>query len=186
MRRLVGVLALGIALLFVMPVTATALTREHAIENADRWIDQGVMYSQSRYHEGYRQDCSGFVSMCLELGDSYTTGTIDGRLDPISTSKLKPGDVMLRSGHVVMFVSWETTGSTFLCAEESRSGKPAQYDVDRVGSYKAYTLPGITTEYKLALEKKQAEEAAAKKAEADRVIDMIQNEGLFNFGFPLK
>src|SRR5512144_2705700 len=47
--------------------------RRQAIERAFTWWDAKVPYSQSRSHGGYRPDCSGFVSMCWELGQSYTT-----------------------------------------------------------------------------------------------------------------
>src|SRR5262245_7554274 len=47
--------------------------RRSAVERGFSWYDAQVSYSQSAYHEGYRTDCSGFVSMCWELGQSYTT-----------------------------------------------------------------------------------------------------------------
>ena len=46
------------------------------ISNADTWLHPPVAYSQSAYHNGYRQDCSSYVSMVCQLGASATTWTI--------------------------------------------------------------------------------------------------------------
>src|SRR4051794_18585940 len=45
--------------------------RRTAIERGFGWLDAHVPYSQSAYRAGYRTDCSGFVSMCWQLGTSY-------------------------------------------------------------------------------------------------------------------
>src|SRR5438105_14469861 len=47
--------------------------RRSALDRGLRWFDEKVPYSQSRSHDGYRTDCSGFVSMAWQLGTSYTT-----------------------------------------------------------------------------------------------------------------
>src|SRR5262245_11998571 len=47
--------------------------RKTVIQRGLSWFDQKVPYSQSASHEGYRTDCSGFVSMCWQLGTSFTT-----------------------------------------------------------------------------------------------------------------
>ena len=35
----------------------------NVIANAKTWLNPAVPYSQSAYHNGYRTDCSGYVSM---------------------------------------------------------------------------------------------------------------------------
>src|SRR5262245_56574165 len=54
-------------------LAATSGGRRRAIERGFVWLDANVPYSQSKSRGGYRTDCSGFVSMCWELGQSYTT-----------------------------------------------------------------------------------------------------------------
>ncbi|KAL0217345.1 hypothetical protein RCL1_007926 [Eukaryota sp. TZLM3-RCL] len=42
------------------------MTRKTVLARGKRWVDLGVSYSQTSTFEGYRKDCSGFVSMaCL-------------------------------------------------------------------------------------------------------------------------
>src|SRR5687767_7568992 len=74
--------------------------RKRAIERGFGWLDAGVPYSQSKYRAGYRTDCSGFVSMCWELGTSYTTANfISGGGQSFalgSYDTLVPGDALVR------------------------------------------------------------------------------------------
>ena len=87
--------------------------RKTAIERGFAWYDAHVPYSQSKYHEGYRTDCSGFVSMSWQLGTSFTTlDFIDGTGDDTllaSYASLLPGDALVHrsggEGHVVLFVA---------------------------------------------------------------------------------
>lgn len=37
--------------------------RKTVATRAQKWIDDKVSYSQTTTHEGYRMDCSGYVSM---------------------------------------------------------------------------------------------------------------------------
>src|SRR5689334_1088559 len=37
------------------------------------WLDAHVPYNQGSQYQGYRTDCSGFVSMAWQLGKSETT-----------------------------------------------------------------------------------------------------------------
>src|SRR5262245_21028140 len=49
--------------------------RRAILERGFRWLDAHVPYNQSRTYESYRTDCSGFLSMCWQLGRSETTAT---------------------------------------------------------------------------------------------------------------
>jgi cell wall-associated NlpC family hydrolase len=82
------------------------ITRAEVISRAKNWWDRKVPYSQTAYawdvNKGkkYRTDCSGFVSMAWKLTSSRTTSTLDGVATRISWANLKPGDMILRNGHV--------------------------------------------------------------------------------------
>jgi hypothetical protein len=103
--------------------------RRTAIERGFGWYDAGVPYSQSALHASYRTDCSGFVSMCWQLGSSYTTAefsTGGGQSEPIgSYANLLPGDALVRrangSGHIVLFLGWSDASHSAACVLEEAS-----------------------------------------------------------------
>ena len=106
---------------------AKKVSRELVITRSKRWVRHKVPYSQSRYHAGYRQDCSGFVSMAWKTGHSYTTRTIKRVSHRINYRKAKPGDAVLRPGrHVAIFGGWHNKSRrTYYAYEESTYGRPA-------------------------------------------------------------
>jgi len=60
------------------------------------WIDAQVPYSVDSYwRDGYRQDCSGFVSMAWNLGTNEWTGSLDKFATKITKDELLPGDMLL-------------------------------------------------------------------------------------------
>jgi len=72
-RRVIGprsVLTLGAAICAVfVPATAHGITRCEVLAAAQRWVDDGVMYSWDAHYTDpttgvccYRSDCSGLVS----------------------------------------------------------------------------------------------------------------------------
>ena len=71
MRRcqLLVLAALSLLLILALPAAAGAITRDQVLTRAKAWVDAGVAYSQVTYTGGYRQDCSGFVSMAWSTGD---------------------------------------------------------------------------------------------------------------------
>ncbi|MDB4994282.1 MAG: hypothetical protein JWM74_1714 [Myxococcaceae bacterium] len=103
--------------------------RLRAIERGFTWYDANVSYSQSRYYKGYRTDCSGFVSMCWELGTSYTTASFaagEAQSELLgSYDALAPGDALVRrqngSGHIVLFLGWNNTAHSSACVIEQSS-----------------------------------------------------------------
>ena len=103
--------------------------RRTAIERGFGWLDAQVPYSQSAYKAGYRTDCSGFVSMCWQLGTSYTTAdfsTGGGKSGPIgSYGKLLPGDALVHrsngAGHMMLFLGWNDSAHSAACVLEQAS-----------------------------------------------------------------
>jgi hypothetical protein len=94
------------------------ITRTEVMKRAKDWWDRKVPYSQSAYTwdvnhgKKYRQDCSGFVSMAWKLTSSRTTSTLDEVATKIAWANLKPGDMILRNGHVKLFEKWANSAHT--------------------------------------------------------------------------
>ena len=124
---------------------AQAITRTQVLKRANNWIKKRVPYSQSSYYQGYRQDCSGFVSMAWKLKTSYTSSDIGCVAVRISVNALKPGDAVHRSGHVEIFGGWkDKKARKYWALEESTWGLPALRKVKRFKSgYTALRLKGI-------------------------------------------
>jgi hypothetical protein len=125
--RMLAASAVVLTLIAIMsPAPASAITRQEVLSRASSWVRQGVIYSQSSNHDGYRRDCSGFVSMAWKLSASYTTRTISSRSKRVALSALKPGDAVLQPGHVQIFAGWaDHRQGTFIAIEESNWGRPA-------------------------------------------------------------
>jgi hypothetical protein len=84
--------------------------RRQILARAEHWVAQHVPYNQGYWHEGYRTDCSGYVSMCWGLRDSMVTSTMPQISHRIAKEDLRPGDVLLNTdvttGHVILFDRW--------------------------------------------------------------------------------
>jgi hypothetical protein len=126
--------------------------RKTVLQRGLSWFDQKVPYSQSKSHEGYRTDCSGFVSMCWDLGTSFTTADfVAGEGDDSllkSFDDLVPGDAMVRrvggSGHVVLFAGWQDAKHTSACVVEEESTKLGmQFHVRTASSLKSSSFKPI-------------------------------------------
>ena len=107
-----------------------SITREQIIARAQGWVDQKVPYSMSSYwSDGYRQDCSGFVSMAWGLDSSQTTWTLPDFADPITKADLQPGDILVfnnpsnpqAGSHVTIFGGWADSARTSYLAYEQTS-----------------------------------------------------------------
>jgi len=102
------------------------VSRGTMISRAQAWVNARVPYNQGGTYGGYREDCSGYVSMAWEAAKpGYTTFTLNEIAHPISKGELQPGDVLLcRSEHVVLFGGW-TNGahSDYTAFEETRPGE---------------------------------------------------------------
>jgi hypothetical protein len=110
-------------------LSSTSAGRRRAIERGFGWLDENVPYSQTGNNDGYRTDCSGFISMCWELSQSFTTvdfysgGGESQRLEEYDD--LLPGDALVRrgsgSGHMVLFLGWNDTAKKGACVLEEAS-----------------------------------------------------------------
>ncbi|MFD7868716.1 peptidoglycan-binding protein [Streptomyces sp. NPDC059783] len=117
--------------------TAT-MSPDTMINRARTWLTANgghqVPYSMQRtWKDGYRQDCSGYVSMALALGKPglNTVGLADSRNGVTqhlsSTSGLRKGDLLIDASttdgdfrHVVIFEKWANTSHTSYWAYEQR------------------------------------------------------------------
>jgi hypothetical protein len=88
------------------------VSRSSIISRGQSWVDQHVPYNQGT-KDGYRTDCSGYVSMCWQLPTpGHTTSTLPSVTATISKGELQPGDAILCPGtHVILFAGW-ATGNT--------------------------------------------------------------------------
>ncbi|MEU5582788.1 peptidoglycan-binding protein [Streptomyces huasconensis] len=110
--------------------TYGTITRTEIIERARAWIAARVPYSMSAYWaDGYRQDCSGFVSMAWNLSGNEWTGSLDKYADRISKEQLQPGDMLLfhnpanptNGSHVTIFGGWtDSTRTHYVAYEQAR------------------------------------------------------------------
>ncbi|MGW6906464.1 peptidoglycan-binding protein [Streptomyces sp. NPDC054940] len=110
------------------PVKTPEATRAEIIKRAKKWVAAKVPYSMSRYwSDGYRQDCSGFVSMAWKLPGNEWTGSLGQYGVRIARADLQPGDILLfhnpadpqRGSHVVIFGGWTDYRHTHYVAYES-------------------------------------------------------------------
>ena len=147
---------LGALLMFsLVPASAGAITRDAVISRGKVWVTKHTPYSQARYayesgmviptsvaspaSVGYRTDCSGFVSMCLNLRTStgaprsLDSASLSSVLKAITKADLRSGDVILRPkgrnvayGHALIFSAWtDATKTAYWSYEESGSNKGA-------------------------------------------------------------
>ncbi|MGW0337885.1 peptidoglycan-binding protein [Streptomyces sp. NPDC003011] len=109
------------------PGTVSAITRADIIKRAKTWIAAKVPYSMSAYwSDGYRQDCSGFVSMAWNLPGNEWTGSLGQYGVRITKDDLQPGDILLfhnpsdpeKGSHVVIFGGWTDYTHTYYTAYE--------------------------------------------------------------------
>ncbi|QGZ49112.1 hypothetical protein GPZ77_12605 [Streptomyces sp. QHH-9511] len=108
--------------------------------------------------DGYRQDCSGYISMAWNLRANEWTGSLDRFGERIERTELQPGDILLfhnpadptKGSHVTVFGGWtDYTHTSYIAYEQvkPRSRKqatPLAYwtHSDR---YTAYRYKGIVS-----------------------------------------
>ncbi|EFL32372.1 membrane protein [Streptomyces viridochromogenes DSM 40736] len=137
-----------------------AITRAEIISRARTWVAAKVPYSMNKYwSDGYRQDCSGYVSMAWKLPGNEWTGSLAQYAERISKEELQPGDILLfhnpanaQSGsHVTIFGGWTNSARTSYTAYEQarphtrRKATPYAYWTDS-HRYVPYRYKGITQE----------------------------------------
>ncbi|WP_435228766.1 peptidoglycan-binding protein [Streptomyces sp. Tue6028] len=132
-------------------------TRAAIINRAKAWVSGKVPYSMSAYwSDGYRQDCSGFVSMAWNLPGNEWTGSLAGFGVRVSRDQLQPGDILLfhnpadpqNGSHVVLFGGWTDYTHTYYIAYEQtrpharKQSTPYAYWSHSTG-YLAYRYKGL-------------------------------------------
>ncbi|MFI8517195.1 peptidoglycan-binding protein [Streptomyces sp. NPDC085481] len=134
-------------------------TRAEIINRAKTWISAQVPYSMERYwSDGYRQDCSGYISMAWNLRSNEWTGSLDRFADRIDRDELQAGDILLfhnpanptRGSHVTIFGGWtDYTHTSYIAYEQTKprarkQATPLAYweNSDR---YVAYRYKGVVS-----------------------------------------
>jgi cell wall-associated NlpC family hydrolase len=106
----------------------TTAERQAMLERARTWLTAvnggPVAYCMctdpSTYHDGWRADCSGFVSFVWQLDQpGADTVALQRHAEPIARDELQPGDIMLRplpggEGHVALFERWDENDPDYM------------------------------------------------------------------------
>jgi cell wall-associated NlpC family hydrolase/DNA-directed RNA polymerase subunit N (RpoN/RPB10) len=105
------------------------ITRAEIVARAQTWYAAAVPYSMNAYRDGYRTDCSGYVSMAWHTNGNFWTGDLDTIGVPIGYNDLRPGDMLLyhntanpvNGSHVVIFDHWTgAVGGDFMMYEQTK------------------------------------------------------------------
>lgn len=143
---------------------APQVTRGEVLQRAATWLTANnggrVPYSMEKnWTDGYRQDCSGFVSMAAKLdksGPNTVALATDKYTAPINKADMKPGDLFIDPvdepgadfRHVVIFEKWQNAQHTEYMAYEQRGGfgtdhRPLKYGLEANSKYKPVQLKNI-------------------------------------------
>ncbi|MFJ8631684.1 peptidoglycan-binding protein [Streptomyces sp. NPDC093568] len=162
------------------PIKTPATTRAEIIKRAKKWVAAKVPYSMSKYwSDGYRQDCSGFVSMAWKLPGNEWTGSLGQYGVRITKADLQPGDMLLfhnlanpqKGSHVVIFGGWTDHTHTYYIAYEAappharRRSTPYAY-WNHSDRYVAYRYKGLKAGTKQDGEEQGGEQPPAEKPPA--------------------
>ncbi|OYP17411.1 hypothetical protein CFC35_25310 [Streptomyces sp. FBKL.4005] len=135
-----------------------ATTRTEIINRAKIWVAAKVPYSMYAFwSDGYRQDCSGYVSMAWGLPSNEWTGSLAQFGVKITKDQLQPGDILLyhnpdnpeKGSHVVIFGGWTDHTHTYYTAYEQtpprtrRQATPYAY-WSHSDKYVPYRYKGLT------------------------------------------
>ncbi|MFF9065223.1 peptidoglycan-binding protein [Streptomyces sp. NPDC014891] len=114
----------------ISPGTLRTTSRADIINRAKLWVAAQVPYSMEKYwSDGYRQDCSGYISMAWNLRSNEWTGSLDRFADRIDRTELQPGDILLfhnpanptRGSHVTIFGGWsDYTHTSYVAYEQTK------------------------------------------------------------------
>ncbi|MDG9717049.1 peptidoglycan-binding protein [Streptomyces sp. DH24] len=148
----------------VTTAAAAPVTRAEVLRRAATWLTANnggpVPYSQTKvWSDGYRQDCSGYVSMTLGLWKPgpNTVGLAGDRslTTPISLGSLQPGDLLIDADgsnttrHVVIFEKWTDSSRSSYWAYEQRgtygtTHRTLSYGLSSGSEYKPYRPVNIS------------------------------------------
>ncbi|MFF3836213.1 peptidoglycan-binding protein [Streptomyces sp. NPDC001930] len=139
--------------------TLRKTTRAEIINRAKLWVSAQVPYSMEKYwSDGYRQDCSGYISMAWNLRNNEWTGSLDRFADRIDRTELQPGDILLfhnpanptRGSHVTIFGGWtDYTHTSYVAYEQTKprtrkQATPMAY-WENSNRYVAYRYKGVVS-----------------------------------------
>lgn len=137
------------------------ITRAQILANSLLYFGQ-IQYSQSKlWSDGYRQDCSGYVSRCWGAaksgpgtwgGYSTTTFVTHGIMVEIPWSELRPGDAIGRcgpgtdssgngNGHIMLWLGKE--GSRHRIRDHGSGVGPKERLVTPPSDYRAFRFVGV-------------------------------------------
>lgn len=140
------------------PLLLRSTTRDEIISRAKTWVAAKVPYDMGKYwSDGYRQDCSGYVSMAWDLGGNEWTGSLSSYGTRIARTRLEPGDILLfhnpadpnEGSHVTIFGGWTNSAHTQYMAYEQtppatrKKTTPLAY-WSNSDKYVAYRYKGLT------------------------------------------
>ncbi|WP_328721494.1 peptidoglycan-binding protein [Streptomyces sp. NBC_00247] len=140
------------------PLVLRTTTRGEIISRAKTWVAAKVPYDMEKYwSDGYRQDCSGYVSMAWGLDGNEWTGSLSSYGTRIARSQLEPGDILLfhdpadpnKGSHVTIFGGWTNSARTQYMAYEQtppatrKKTTPLAY-WSNSDKYLAYRYRGLT------------------------------------------
>ncbi|WP_055603491.1 peptidoglycan-binding protein [Streptomyces aureus] len=132
-------------------------TRAEIINRAKLWVTAQVPYSMEKYwSDGYRQDCSGYISMAWNLRSNEWTGSLDRFADRVDRTELQPGDILLfhnpanptRGSHLTIFGGWtDYTHTSYVAYEQTKprtrkQATPMAY-WENSNRYVAYRYKGV-------------------------------------------
>ncbi|MFI1013245.1 peptidoglycan-binding protein [Streptomyces sp. NPDC020965] len=141
------------------PAPLPKTTRAEIINRAKKWVAVKVPYSMQKFwSDGYRQDCSGYVSMVWNLPGNEWTGTLARYATKITRSQLQPGDMLLfhnpanptKGSHVTVFGGWiDHTHTSYTAYEQAKPhtlkrATPMAY-WSNSERYVPYRYKGLTT-----------------------------------------
>ncbi|MFJ5139876.1 peptidoglycan-binding protein [Streptomyces sp. NPDC088707] len=137
--------------------TLRKASRTEIINRAKLWVTAQVPYSMEKYWtDGYRQDCSGYISMAWNLRSNEWTGSLDRFADRVDRTELQPGDILLfhnpanptRGSHVTIFGGWtDYTHTSYVAYEQTKprtrkQATPMAY-WENSNRYVAYRYKGV-------------------------------------------
>ena len=119
-----------------------SITRDQIMQRAQVWVDEKIPYSQSATTNGYRQDCSGYVSYAWASstsGGGHWTGNMQEICTKISKADMKKGDAILKpESHVLLFGGWIDSDAFYEYAEH----QPGDVCRKSTGSYNYFATNG--------------------------------------------
>ena len=123
-------------------LSASSITRDQIMQRAQVWVDEKIPYSQTATTNGYRQDCSGYVSYAWASstsGGGHWTGNMQEICSKITKTDMKKGDAILKpDSHVLLFGGWIDSDAFYEYAEH----QPGDVCRKSTGSYNYFVANG--------------------------------------------